>query len=109
MISQELNQPAVFTVNKADDGWFVVIAGEPRLGPYRNAALVIEVATARALLARRRGSQGDIFVQDAHGGMHKCLRLDWSDDRDRCGECEASWPAVPDRGRCPVRAELLGS
>jgi hypothetical protein len=91
-----------FTIEKQNEGWFVILPDRSMLGPYLNGDVVLEVAVTHALLARGEGLDAHIFVRDERGGSHKCIVLDYMNDPHRCQKCESTWTA----GGLPVKCHL---
>jgi hypothetical protein len=108
MQEDESIRAVAFIIEKRDDGWFVALPDKTLLGPYRNGELALEVAVAHALLARNRGVEAQIYVQDDHGGHHSCMILDHMNDPHRCAKCEASWSSSELPVKCPLRAAIAG-
>jgi len=110
MPNDKSQQALIFTiVKKGSHEWFVEPSNKNRMGPYHSATVALHLAAVEALLARKRGREAQIFVQDDYGTAHLCHALDRPDDPDRCSACEYSWvnlsrPLLPRR---PVR-EALG-
>ena len=95
-----------FTIEKQNDGWFVVLPDKSMLGPYHNGDVVLEVAVTHALLARGEGLDAHIFVRDERGGNHTCVVLDHMNDPHRCQKCESTWTTGGLPVKCHLRAAL---
>ena len=95
-----------FTIEKQNDGWFVVLPDRSMLGPYHNGDVVLEVAVTHACLARNEGLDAHIFVRDERGGSHSCIVLDYMNDPHRCQKCESTWTTGGLPVKCHLRAAI---
>jgi hypothetical protein len=108
MQENEAFQAIAFTIQKADDGWFIALPDKTLLGPYLNGELALEVAVTHALLARDQGLDAQIYVQDDRGGHHSCRILDHMNEPHRCAKCESSWSSSDLPVKCLLRAAIAG-
>jgi hypothetical protein len=107
MPKAELHQ-VMFAIRKINEGWYVELPDDTRIGPYL-PNIAVEVAATNVLLARKRGLDAHNFVRDEHGNVHSCAIVDRTSDPNRCQECERSWSTSGLSVRCPLRSALVSS
>ena len=84
MPNDKSQQALVFTVvKKGSHEWFVEPSNKNRMGPYHSATVALHLAAVEALLARKRGWEAQIFVQDDYGTAHLCHALDKPDQASK--------------------------
>jgi hypothetical protein len=83
--------------------WFVESLDEGLKGPYRTAAIALQVALTDVVRARRRGQPANLSVRDSQNVARDC-KLIKKPVVETCFECETSWPkgqsSLPPR--CPL-------